>query len=77
MTDEQVLLMMKRIKTAEPELMDYLESLSRENYKKWVNSNSSANDICKGYAICVDSLIMLIRNCDKEVATSDNSQAFF
>ena len=78
MTDEQVNLMLKRIKTAEPEIIEYLQELHKNNYEKWVSSSQQMNDIHKGYAICVDSLIKSFEQCDKEVVTKPaNEQAFY
>jgi hypothetical protein len=78
MTDEQVYLMLKRIKTAEPDFMEYLKELSHDNYNKWLQSGSGLNDICKGYAICVDKLIASFEQCDKEqIQTPANEQAFY
>jgi len=78
MTEEQVYLMLKRIKTAEPEFTEYLKELSKENYNKWLQSGTGMNDVCKGYAICVDKLILSFEQCDKEQAKAPtNEQAFY
>lgn len=68
MDEEQILLLFKRIKTG-PEgegLIEYLETLSSENYSAWKKNASEMNDIHKGYAQAVDSLLEIFLRCDQK-----------
>jgi len=75
--NEKVALMFKRLK-AGPDGEDwvaYLETLASDNHKAFLNSASHMNDIHKGYGICVDNLLKIFANCDKERVKTDAEQA--
>lgn len=44
--------------------MEYLASLSMDNYEAFKGSGSGMNDIHKGYAIAIDALISSFASCD-------------
>lgn len=69
MADEQVLLMFRRLFLSQDgkDFMLYLAMLSEDNYNSFKNSDSTMNDIHKGYALCIDNIIRLFENCNKEV----------
>jgi len=64
---EQVIEMFKRIKhgTDGQDFMEYLAELSRQNYEAFKKNDSSMNDIHKGYATAVDSLLETFTKCDQ------------
>ena len=68
MTEEQVMSLFKRIKTGEdgPQLIEYLEKLSKENYIRWKLSDDNDIFVKQGYAIAVDSLLAILGECTKE-----------
>ncbi len=68
MSEEQVLLLFKKLEKL-PEgvdLLSYLRQLSKDNYNSFKKSDSNMNDIHKGYALCVDSIIRLFENCSRK-----------
>ncbi len=74
--DSKILAMFKRIKTGSegPELIEYLELLSKQNYEAYKRDKAENNEIDKGYAICVDSLIKLFAECDKDHSQVNNQE---
>jgi len=65
--------LLKRIKTSTdgPDFIDYLNELSRLNYEAYKRDGIEMNDIHKGYAIAIDSLVDSFLTCDKEVVQQD------
>ena len=57
--DEETLKLLSRIRktTDGVDLLEYLYTLSRENYQAFKRDRSEMNDIHKGYALAIDSLI--------------------
>lgn len=53
----------------------YLKSLSLENYEAFKKDRSEFNDIHKGYALAIDSLIKTFELCDDKLANKVNEQA--
>lgn len=47
------------------ELLDYLKKLSVDNYEAFKKDESAADEIHKGYAIAIDSLIKLFEVSDE------------
>lgn len=47
------------------ELLDYLKKLSSDNYEAFKKDESAADEIHKGYAIAIDSLIKLFEVSDE------------
>lgn len=72
MSEELVktLAMIKRLKSTQEGLdfIEYLRTLSQDNYKTWRNSSVEYNEIHKGYAKAIDSLIYLFDYCDERLA---------
>ena len=50
------------------EFIEYLKVLSSDNYAAFKKDDASMNDIHKGYALAIDSLIHILEVSDKEVA---------
>lgn len=68
MTQEQTKEMLKRIKTSTDgaDFIEYLRSLSEDNYKAFKRCSSEMNDIHKGYALAIDNLLNSFELCDKQ-----------
>lgn len=68
-TEIEINAMLKRIKTSPDGLdfIDYLKTLSQDNYLAFREGNSNLEKVYKGYAICVDKLIEAFEQCDNEV----------
>lgn len=68
MTEEQVLSLFKRMKTGEdgPQFVEYLKTISEENYKRWKVSDGNEVFVHQGYALAVDSLLTILAECTKE-----------
>jgi hypothetical protein len=66
--EEKDMKMLARIKRSAdgPELIEYLERLSNDNYRAFKNGAPERNELCKGMAIAYDSLIQTLENCTKE-----------
>lgn len=66
--EEKLIKMLSRIKKSPdgPELIEYLEELSADNYRAFKNGPHDRDALCKGYAIAIDSLIKSFQNCDQE-----------
>lgn len=64
---EQERIMLKRIKETSDgkELIDFLVTLSKENYAEFKVCSPEHNDIVKGKAIAIDTLINYLSECDK------------
>ena len=64
---DQERLMLKRIKETSDgkELIDFLVTLSKENYAEFKVCSPEHNDIVKGKAIAIDTLINYLADCDK------------
>lgn len=69
MQDNQVLMLLKRVKQTQDgiDFIEYLQSLSQQNYRAWKKDLPDANEFHKGYAFAIDSLIECFEQCDKEV----------
>lgn len=52
----------------------YLKSLSLENYEAFKKDGSQFNDMHKGYALAIDSLIKTFELCDDKLANKVNEQ---
>lgn len=63
--DEKILKLLDRLKKTQDgkELLEYLEELSKMNYKIFKKSSPDTDEFCKGYAVAVDSLIESFENC--------------
>lgn len=68
MTAEQIEKLLLRIKRSDdgPELIEYLEQLSADNYKSWKSDIPERDQEHKGYAKCIDSLLKSFQDCSKE-----------
>jgi len=66
--NSRIEIMLRNIKVSPEgsEFIEYLKELSQENYKAFVKDDSSMNDIHKGYAIAIDSLIHTLEVADTE-----------
>lgn len=70
-SEEQVRLLLKRIKDNNmvdgdgQAFIDYLETLSKENYLAWLSHGPDKDQMHKGYALCVDSLLESFATCSK------------
>ena len=77
---ESTLKLLKRIKHDSVikgdgvQFMEYLDSLSRQNYEAWKKQGSDMNDIHKGYAFCIDFLIESFAHCEQEVTISEQDE---
>jgi hypothetical protein len=71
MDSAQVKAMLKRIKLSEPEFIEYLTDLSKQNYEAFKNDPSELNDIHKGYAMAIDKLTESFTECEKEEVKKD------
>ena len=69
--------LLNRIKQTQDGLdyIAYLKSLSLENYEAFKKDGSQFNDIHKGYALAIDSLIKTFELCDDKLANKVNEQA--
>lgn len=67
--NEKVTKLLGRIKaTADgQEFIEYLQTLSDDNYKAFKGCPTDMNNIHKGYAIAVDNLLTCFEKCDKVV----------
>lgn len=78
--DEFTLKLLRRIKTDSmvpgdgQQFMEYLDSLSRQNYEAFKSHPTEMNDIHKGYALCVDFLTQSFANCEKEYEKSEQDE---
>lgn len=68
MDKEQTNILLTRIKLTADGIafIDYLKQLSADNYQAFVRDTSEMNEIHKGYAIAIDSLISAFENSDKK-----------
>ena len=55
------------------DLIEYFQELSDDNYESFKRSDSSMNDIHKGYALCIDNLIEVFKSYNK---TNENKTTF-
>ena len=46
------------------EFLNYLHTLSKDNYEAFKSSPAVASEVHKGYALCIDSLIKVFETCD-------------
>lgn len=67
MEEERILQLLSRVKASQdgPELIEYLQQLSLDNYKAFKKSRPEANEVHKGYAQAIDGLLSCFENCDK------------
>lgn len=67
--DTEILRIFNGIKHSEygADFLDYLKSLADENYQSFKTDSHDMNDIHKGYALAVDSLIEVFLQCDQKV----------
>lgn len=75
MQDNQTEEMLKRVMISQEgiDFVDYLKQLSLDNYKAFKAGSSEENEIHKGYALAIDSLIIslegsVIPKAPKEVS---------
>jgi hypothetical protein len=64
--NDQVLRLLQRIKASgdgEAFLL-YLETLSLDNYRAFKKDGQAMNDIHKGYAIAIDSILDAFKSCE-------------
>jgi hypothetical protein len=64
--NDDILKMFSRIKLSQDGLdfIEYLKTLSQDNYEAFKRDETAANDIHKGYAIAIDSLLGVFSNCE-------------
>ncbi len=62
----QILKTISRIKSSPDgmEFMTYLAELSQRNYLSFKAGDANANELHKGYALAIDSLIDVFETCD-------------
>jgi len=65
MSEEQTKKLLKRLRDTQDgmDFIEYLKTLSCDNYRRFKRDPSDQNDIHKGYALCVDSLIEAFQTC--------------
>lgn len=65
--------LLHRIKQTQDGLdfIDLLKTLSLNNYESFKKDNSTSNDIYKGYAIAIDSLIKAFESATDKEANKD------
>lgn len=65
--DEDILKLVGRIKATADGLdfLEYLKTLSRENYQAFKKDGQAMNDIHKGYAVAIDALVETFENCEE------------
>ncbi len=70
---EQVRGMLNRLMLSEegPDFLDYLKDLSEDNYKSFKTDTQEMNEIHKGYAIAIDSLIMALETSVKPIEPTE------
>ena len=75
--DEQLLKVFSRLKKDGDgmEFIKYLENLSRENYEAFRGSkDSSMNDVHKGYALAIDSIIKVFESADDKLLQQSKTE---
>jgi len=74
MSEIQILSLLKRIMSSGEgaELIEYLQSLSLENYEAFKKSGAARNDIHKGYAIAIDALLESLLTCNDTPETEES-----
>jgi len=72
---ETMLKTIKRIKETSDgqEFITYLKELSEDNYRAFKHDSSTFNDIHKGYALAIDSLLDVFDNCEISLAKLETS----
>lgn len=73
---DNILKLHSRLKSTEDGLdyVEYLKYLSLENYEAFKKDKSEFNDIHKGYALAIDSLIKTFELCDDKLANKANEK---
>lgn len=73
---EDILKMIGRIKATSDgtDFLNYLKELSRDNYEGFKKAPQEMNDVHKGRALALDSLITLFDNCEQMLALRDKTQ---
>lgn len=74
--NDNILRIISRIASSQDgiEFIGYLKELSEENYLAFKKDSSDNNDIHKGYAIAIDSLISVFSNCDELLRSKEYEQ---
>ena len=78
--DERINKLLKRIRTDSTipgdgeEFIEYLQTLSKDNYESFKSHPAEMNDVHKGYALCVDFLLDCFANCDKQVELTEQDE---
>lgn len=74
--NDNILRIISRIANSQDgiEFVDYLKVLSVQNYEAYKKDASENNDIHKGYAIAIDSLISVFSNCDELLRSKEYEQ---
>ena len=64
MRDSKTIEMLKRVMISQEgiDFVDYLKELSLENYKSFKVGSVEENEIHKGYALAIDSLILSLES---------------
>lgn len=75
--EESVLKLLDRIKKTQDgkELIEYLNELSAMNYRVFKKSSPDTDEFCKGYAVCVDSIIESFENCSLKLIALESAKA--
>ena len=74
---EEMLKVFSRLKATQDgtDFVDFLIDLSKQNYRVWKKSDASMNDVCKGQALAIDSLVDLFDTCDAKLQQlSENTE---
>lgn len=66
--DERTKLMLKRVKSSPDgaDLIEWLETIEKDNFISFRGADSKLNDVHKGIAICIDRILKAFRQCDKK-----------
>lgn len=56
------------------DFLNYLKELSKDNYEGFKKASQEMNDVHKGRALALDSLIALFDNCEQLLALENKTQ---
>jgi hypothetical protein len=74
-SEERILKTLSRIKSTQDgiDLIEYLQTLSKDNYIAFKREGSSMNDVHKGYALAIDSLLETFESCEIKIKALEKS----
>jgi len=73
MDERQIFITVNNIKNTQDgvDFLKFLEDLSKRNYEEFKKADTDMNNICKGKALALDSLINLFNTCSSKLNSSD------